>query len=113
MTHLKSAKRITKLLDSQFNILGYKFGLEPLIGLVPGLGDIITVVLSLYLVFIGFQMHLPRKEIVRMLFNIGLDFLIGTIPVVGDISDFFYKANERNMRILERFSGPEEGKVME
>lgn len=110
MNHLKNARRVAKLLDSQFNILGFKFGLEPIIGLIPGLGDAITLILSLYLFYIAIQMKLPASVLVQMLLNIGLDFFIGTVPIVGDIADFFYQANSRNLRILELYF---EGEVQE
>jgi hypothetical protein len=112
MTHLKNAQRVAKLLDSQFNILGFKFGLEPIIGLVPGLGDAITLLLSLYLFYIALEMKLPKAALVQMLINIGVDFFVGTVPVVGDIIDFFYQANSKNLQIIEKYSGIEEGKVI-
>ena len=112
MQHLKNAQRIAKLLDSQFSILGFKFGLEPLIGLLPGLGDTITLFLSLYLFYVALQLKIPRTALIQMLFNIGFDFLVGSVPVVGDLADFFYKANTKNLQILERYAKPEEGKII-
>lgn len=113
MDHLKNAQRLAKLLDSQFSILGFKFGLEPIIGLLPGLGDVITLILSLYLFYIAVQMKLPKSALIQMMVNIGMDFFIGTVPVIGDLADFFYKANSKNLRILERFASEvEEGTVI-
>lgn len=98
--HLKNAYRISQLLDSKFNILGFRFGLDPLIGLIPGLGDTLTAILSLYLVYIGVRMNLSLSKIMLMIFNIILDYVIGIIPVIGDLTDFVFKSFERNYLIL-------------
>lgn len=102
--HLKSAQKFAKLMDSQFSIFGIRFGLDSILGLIPGAGDISTLLLSLYLIWVGIKMKLPAKKILQMVFNIVVDTLIGAIPLVGDISDVFYKANIKNLRILEETS---------
>lgn len=103
-THLKNAKLFTQLMDNQFPILGFSFGLDALIGIFPGLGDFISMCLSCYLVWIGVEMKLPPALLVQMIANIALDTVIGTIPLIGDIGDAFYKANVQNFRILENFA---------
>lgn len=110
--YLKTAKQFSKLLDSQFSFLGFKFGLEPIIGLVPWLGDTITVLLSSYLIYIGIQMKLPRSVIVRMVANLSIDYIVSLVPIVGDAFDFFYKANDKNFKLLEKYSEVEEGKIV-
>ncbi len=102
-THIRLATALTKLLDSQFKFLNFRFGLDPLIGLIPGIGDIITFLLSFYLVWIGMQMKLPEKEIETMIRNVVFDFILGLIPVIGDIGDFVFKANAKNLKILKRY----------
>lgn len=102
--YLQIAEAWANLLDSQFHIGPIKFGLDPLLDLIPGAGDVAGVLLSLYLIWLAYKMHLPARKIVRMLFNIGLDFLIGLVPFLGAIGDVFYKANLQNVRILKQFT---------
>jgi hypothetical protein len=112
--HFKVAVWITELLDNQFAVGKFKFGLEPLIGLVPVLGDIITFGLSLYLLWIASSMGAPQNLRNKMMRNIVFDFVIGLVPVVGDVSDFFFKSNTRNLRILRDWVStlPIEGEVL-
>jgi hypothetical protein len=102
-THLHRARMVARLMDSQFSFLGHRFGLDGIIGLIPGVGDAATLSFSLYLLWIGWQYQLPAKELRRMVFNIVVDTVIGGVPVVGDVSDFFFKANLKNLTILEKF----------
>lgn len=103
MNHLSIARALTKLLDRQFKIGNFSFGLDPLLGIFPWLGDVIGLLLSGYILWIATQLRLPEKEIARMTRNIMIDFVLGLFPIVGDLSDFVYKANSKNMDILERF----------
>lgn len=103
-SHLRFASTLTNILENQFSILGFRFGLEPLLGLIPGLGDVLALLLSLYLIWVGIQMNLPGEKIGQMLFNVILDFIIGLVPIAGDIGDFAYRANHRNLMILEEFT---------
>jgi hypothetical protein len=102
--HLQLATFIADLLDNQFKIGRFSFGIDPVLGLFPGLGDLISAVLSFYLVWIAIEQNLPKRKVARMVFNILFDFGLGAIPVVGDISDFFYKSNARNLKILRELS---------
>ncbi|MCI0411511.1 DUF4112 domain-containing protein [bacterium] len=94
------------LLDNCFKIPGtkWRFGLEAVLGLVPGAGDIISGLLGLFLLIRAFQFRLPKIVIVRMLVNSLLDFAIGAIPFVGDAFDFVYKANTRNMKLFHQYA---------
>lgn len=98
--HLQLATIITELLENRFNFLGLKFGLDPLLGLIPGIGDFIGLFLSLYLLWIGVRMNLPSEKISKMFSNIVFDFVLGLIPVVGDVGDFVFRANSKNLEIL-------------
>lgn len=113
--HLKFAKVLAKALDSQFSIGKFRFGLDPLLGLFPVLGNITTAFLSFYLIQIARQMKLPDKEIRRMIWNIILDYLIGVIPILGTIGDFVYKSNNLNIKILENYDPEQiiEGEIIE
>lgn len=101
--HIKVARTLTDLLDNKFGIGKFRIGLDPILGLIPGFGDIITAILSLYLVWIGVQMKLPQEKITEMVGNIVADFIIGILPIVGDIGDIFFKSNSKNMAILEEY----------
>jgi hypothetical protein len=99
--HLAIAEAITNLLENRFKILNHRFGLDPVLGLIPGLGDVVSLVLSFYLIWIGIQLKLPTEHIDRMVRNILIDFVIGIIPFVGEVGDFVFKANTKNLRILK------------
>jgi len=99
--NLKIATFIAYLLDSKFELFGRKFGFNGILGLIPGIGDLIPAILSLYLVFVGFQHGLPVVKILHMLWNILFNFLIGLIPIIGDYKDFFSHYNLNNLKILE------------
>lgn len=91
-------------LDAAFRIPGtrIRIGLEPIIGLIPMVGDVIGLLLSASIVFEAVRIGAPGAVILRMLLNLALDALIGLIPVLGDLFDFGYKANLRNSRLLEQ-----------
>ena len=90
-------------MDNQFRIFGISFGLDNVLGLFPGLGDVASLLLSGYLIWIGYQMGLPSVKILQMIKNVVVDALIGTLPLIGDIGDLFFKANLKNLEILEQF----------
>ena len=100
-------RRIAKLMDSQIRVpvLGFRFGADAILGLVPGIGDAITGLIGAYLIYEAQQLGIPRSALVRMIANIAFDTAIGAIPVAGDIWDFFFRANDRNMQILARHIG--------
>lgn len=102
-SHLKTAERLAALLDDKFSVGGFKFGIDPILNVVPWLGDLIGAVLSCYILWIGVRMSIPKSEIVKMILNILVDFLIGLIPFLGIVGDLFYKANRRNVIILKKY----------
>lgn len=102
-THLKVARTLVKLLESQFQIWGFKFGLDPVLGLLPGGGDAFAAILSFYIVFVALLHKLPLLKILKMVLNIVLDFLVGVVPILGDFFDFFVNPNTKNMKILEDY----------
>mgnify|MGYP000914004883 CR=1 FL=1 len=97
---LKMIKRVTKLMDEQFSIGGIKFGLDPILNLIPVAGDIGGYTISVALIFTMLQHGVSGKLAVKMLWNATLDAIIGAIPVIGWIFDFTYKANTRNVKLL-------------
>jgi hypothetical protein len=78
-----------------------RYGLDPLIGLIPGVGDVIGAGFGLYIVSIAVRRGLSKAVIARMLIHLAIDMVVGAIPVVGDIADFVYKANQKNLALLE------------
>lgn len=101
-THLK----IAGMLDDAFTIPGtkIKIGIDPIIGLVPGIGDVLGGVFSLYFLWEGSRRRLPMVVLIRMAFNILLEVAIGSIPLIGDVFDVSWKANRRNSDLIEKYS---------
>ncbi|WP_192821998.1 DUF4112 domain-containing protein [Rufibacter sp. LB8] len=101
---LRWVQSVSKLLDNQFTFPGtnFKFGLDPIIGLLPVVGGMSTMAMSGVLVMTMARHGASRYLIMRMLFNVVLDTVIGMIPVLGWIFDFTYKANQRNVELLRR-----------
>lgn len=105
-THLKTAKTMTEILENRFSIFGLRFGIDPIVGLFAGAGDIVTALLGLYFIWIGLKMNLPLRQIFQMLWNLGIDFALGSIPIIGDIFDFAHKGHSKNYAILkEHYEG--------
>ena len=94
------------LLDDTFRIpgTGRRFGLEPIIGFIPGIGDLVSGGLGLYLISRALSLRLPGIVIARMVFNTLLDFVLGAVPVLGDLVDFVYKSNARNMALIREYA---------
>jgi len=93
---------LATLLDTAFFIPGtnIRFGIDAMIGLVPGIGDVITTAMSLYIVHEARQLGAPRHLIARMLANVALDGVVGAVPLLGDAFDVMWRANRRNMALL-------------
>ena len=104
-TRADSIARVTMLahfLDNAIPIPGTRrrIGFDALIGLVPGIGDAVSALLSSYIVWEAHQLGLPRWKIARMMANVGVDTVVGAVPLVGDLFDVAFKANARNLRII-------------
>ena len=97
-------RKLSRLMDTAFRIPGtpFRIGLDPIIGLLPGLGDLIDTAFSAYLLFLASQFGLPKNVLGWMVFNIGLEAIVGSIPLIGDVFDAFYKSNIRNLALLEK-----------
>jgi hypothetical protein len=90
----------------------WRFGLDALIGLVPNVGDTITSFASFYILIAGVRYGVPKITLLRMAFNIGLDYVVGSIPFIGDAFDFVWKANQQNMDLIRtRAAGHGTGKT--
>ena len=108
----KHLERITLLMDKAIRIPGtdITFGLDPILGLfLPVAGDAIGTVISAYMVLVSVRYGLPKSVITRMVFNVAADFVVGSIPFVGDWADFVLKANTRNLRLLNKYASGKRG----
>jgi hypothetical protein len=100
---LEALRKLQRTLDAAFRVPGttIRFGWDPLIGLVPWAGDAITAMMSCAIVLEAHHMRLPRVVQLRMLGNIAIDLLVGAVPFLGDVADFFWKSNTKNLALLE------------
>lgn len=101
---MKDMEHLAKLMDAQFRIPGtnFRFGLDALIGLVPGVGDISTFAVSGYMLIIMARNGASGYLLARMVLNVLIDAIIGMIPLLGDIFDIAFKANIRNLRLMQQ-----------
>ena len=100
----KKTERLGWLLDDMFRVpvLGWRFGLDALIGLIPGIGDTGTALASFYILASAVRHGVPKITLLRMGMNIGFDYLLGSLPVVGDVADVFWKSNQKNIALLRK-----------
>ncbi|MGQ4649074.1 DUF4112 domain-containing protein [Lyngbya aestuarii] len=100
---LKRIRRLSRLMDTAIRIpgLGFRIGLDPIIGLIPGAGDLVSTGFSAYIIFLATQLGLPGQDLKKMILNVALEAVVGTVPLAGDLFDAFYKSNIRNLAILE------------
>ncbi len=100
----QSLERLSWLMDDLFRVpgLGWRFGLDALVGLIPGLGDTATSLVSFYILAAGVRYRVPKITLLRMGLNIGIDYLLGSLPVVGDLFDAWWKSNQMNVELLRK-----------
>ena len=97
-------KYLAEILDSKFKgPFGFRFGLDGIIGLIPGIGDIITSFLSLYIVVRAAQSNYPQSIILRMCLNILIESLVGVVPLFGNLFDFVWRSNEKNLQLIKDY----------
>ncbi len=98
----RSLETLGQLMDSQFRVpvLGWRFGLDSVVGLVPGVGDTATSLVSLYILGSAVRYRVPKITLLRMGLNIALDYTIGSLPVVGDLFDAWWKSNLHNIQLI-------------
>lgn len=106
---LRRIEKLVDLMDSQFVLPGtdVRIGLDPIIGLAPGIGDAVTFFVSFYIVERLARLGLPWHARSRMYGNIVIDALVGVIPVLGDVIDVVFRANRRNLAIARRILTPD------
>ena len=106
---LEALRNVAQMLDSAFVVPGtsYRFGLDPILGLVPGLGDLVSPLFTIGILWQARELALPRIVQLRMIFNVAIDSLVGAVPLLGDLFDFAWKANKMNLALLERHAQEE------
>jgi hypothetical protein len=104
---LAQVRWLARLMDDNFRVPGtrLRFGWDSVLGFFPGLGDVLTSAISLIIVHHAWQTGASKLTLTRMLANVGVDFVVGAIPFLGDLFDFAFKANRRNARLLEQHFG--------
>ena len=97
-------KLLSNRLDEIITIPGtkYKIGIDPIIGIIPVVGDLLGSIISIYIIYSGSKMGLSSRVVAKMGLNLGLDFVIGLTPLLGDILDMGWKANKRNVELIEK-----------
>jgi hypothetical protein len=100
----RSLDQLSLWMDGLFRIpgTGWRIGLDAIVGLIPGVGDFATTAVSLYILAAGVRYRVPKVTLLRMATNIGVDYLLGSIPVVGDVFDAAWKSNQMNVELLRR-----------
>ena len=100
----RSLDQLSHLMDGLFRIpgTGWRIGLDAIVGLIPGVGDFATSAVSLYILAAGVRYRVPKVTLLRMAANIGVDYLLGSIPIVGDVFDAAWKSNQMNVELLRR-----------
>ena len=101
---LRRVQILAELLDNRFVLPGtnFRFGLDSLIGLIPGIGDLATSAISSYIVYLAHSQGIPKHVLARMIWNVAVDTGLGIVPGLGDLFDFAWKSNSKNARLLER-----------
>ena len=95
---------LARWMDGAFRVpgIGLRFGLDAILGLLPGVGDTASSLVSLYIFNAASRYGVPRVTMVRMALNIALDLVVGVVPIAGDLFDVYWKANQRNVELLRR-----------
>jgi hypothetical protein len=97
-------RRLVDLMDQRFVVPGtkFRFGMDALIGLIPGIGDMLGMLIGSAVFFEAVRLRAPVRVLAQMLFNLWIDSVVGSLPLLGDAFDFVFKANRRNLALLER-----------
>lgn len=97
-------EKLVGLMDDRFTIPGttIRFGLDPLLGLLPGAGDLVAAAVAVYMIGRARSLGVPKRGLVRMAVNVAIDALLGSVPLVGDLFDVTFRANRRNMDVIRR-----------
>lgn len=103
---LARLRRLAWLLDRSIAIGPYRIGIDPLVGLIPGMGDALGAGMSIFILYDAARLGTPVHVLARMVGNVLLELVIGAVPIVGDLFDFAWQANQRNLALVERHFDP-------
>ena len=111
----QNLERLGWLMDDMFQIpvLGWRIGLDALLGLIPGVGDTATTIASLYILTSAVRYRVPKITLLRMGLNLGIDYALGSLPLVGDFFDAWWKSNQKNVELLRRRATVSAGEARE
>jgi hypothetical protein len=100
----RSLDQLSHMMDGLFRVpgTGWRIGLDALVGLIPGVGDFATTAVSFYILAAGVRYRVPKVTLLRMAANVGVDYLLGAVPIVGDLFDAAWKSNQMNVELLRR-----------
>ncbi len=103
-SRLEALRKVARLLDSALPVPGTsaRFGLDPILGLIPGLGDLVSPLFTLGVILQAREIGVPGVVLLRMIFNVAIDTIVGLVPIVGDLFDFAWKSNNMNLALLEQ-----------
>jgi Domain of unknown function (DUF4112) len=104
--NISSVRHLARLLDAAVRVPGtnVRFGLDAVLGLIPGAGDVLGGILSSYIILQAASLGAPRSVLARMVMNVAIDSIVGAVPVLGDLFDIGWKSNTRNAALLERYA---------
>lgn len=111
LQRIAALRKVAELLDSALVVPGtaYRVGLDPILGLIPGLGDLVSPLFTIAVLWQARDLRVPRVVQLRMIVNVAIDATAGAVPLVGDLFDFAWKANLRNLALLERHAAGARG----
>ncbi len=100
---LQSARVVARILDESIEIPGtsWRIGIDPIVGLVPGIGDLLSAIASAWIILVGIRLGAPGSVVARMALNVAIDTIVGAVPVAGDVFDAAWKSNVMNVRLLD------------
>lgn len=109
----RKLERMARLMDKSIRVpvIGYRIGLDGVVGLVPGVGDVLTLGPALYILYKARQIGVPAPVLVRMAGNTGIDAVLGSVPLIGDVFDMVYKSNLRNVGLVRQHLEREHGTI--
>jgi len=105
--HIDFARRLTRVMDIRFHIFGIRFGIDPMLDIIPGLGNVVAAGTSAYLLWLAHLLRVPTWVYWRMIWNITADYVLGAVPFVGIIFDVFFRANVKNFALIETYFDPD------
>ena len=100
----QSLDQLSRWMDGLFRIpgVGWRFGLDAVVGLIPGVGDLATTLVSFYILTSAVRYRVPKITLLRMGLNLGIDYVVGAVPLFGDLFDAWWKSNQMNVELLKR-----------